>query len=155
MYVYLYLYACKMYIYGYRAACLACMCTCESCESSESCESCLSLSLSRAGALTLSRPLSLKRFCIVVLLSALSSAYMQALGYISWCYKCLQKFVCRYAAYKEYQIWTTTQNSLSLSLFLSLSKKKDPLFYTSASEREASQGHAATVEFMTPTDYDT
>ena len=67
MYVYLYLYACKMYIHGYRAACLACMCTCE---------------------------------------------------------------------------------SLSLS-------QKDALLYTSASAREASQGHAARVETMTPTDYDT
>ena len=64
----------------------------------------LSLSLSRTRALSLSRSLSLKKFCIVVLLSALSRAYMQALGLISRCYKCLQQFMCTYAAYKEYQV---------------------------------------------------
>ena len=179
MYVYLYLYDCKMYIHGYRAACLACMCTCEPCEP---CESCLSLSLSRARALSLSRSLFVKKFWIVVQLSVLSRAYMQALGLISRCYKCLQQFMCTYAAYKEYQVGTATQNSLAraraLSLYiymlfgvyvymwvsLSLSQK-DALLYTSASAREASRRHAVRVETIntyrlwhletvTPTDYD-
>ena len=135
MYVYLYLYDCKMYIHGYRAACLACMCTCESCES------CLSLSRARA----LSLALSLSK------------------GFVLWCFSLhFQERTCKRWALSHDA--TSVYNNLcvrmqhiksikyepqhktrarALPLSLSLS---DALLYTSASAREASQRHAVRVE---------